>query len=141
MSDSLYRRLTVKPFSDSRGALGVWEQEKHVPYRIVRTYFMYDVPNPIHRGDHAHRRLERTLIALAGSADLALDDGRQQKSMRLQDPAEGIYVPPMVWTDLHGFAPGTVVLCLASLPYDEADYIRDKKIFLEEKSAQWRSPS
>jgi dTDP-4-dehydrorhamnose 3,5-epimerase-like enzyme len=136
MSAALYRRLSVKPFSDSRGALCVWEHDRHVPYRIARTYFMYEVPNPIHRGDHAHRRLERTLIALAGAADLALEDGRQQHRLRLDNPSEGIYVPPMVWTDLHNFTAGAVILCLASLPYDEADYIRDKQIFLKEKSAQ-----
>jgi hypothetical protein len=136
MSGTLYRRLSVKPFSDSRGALCVWEQERHVPYRIARTYFMYEVPHPIHRGDHAHRRLERTLIALAGSADLGLDDGRQRHRLRLDNPAEGIYVPPMVWTDLHNFTADAVILCLASLPYNEADYIRDKQIFLKEKSTQ-----
>lgn len=136
MSATLYRRLSVKPFSDSRGALCVWEQERHVPYRIARTYFMYEVPHPIHRGEHAHRRLERTLIALAGSADLGLDDGRQRHRLRLDNPAEGIYVPPMVWTDLHNFTTDAVILCLASLPYNEADYIRDKRIFLKEKSTQ-----
>jgi dTDP-4-dehydrorhamnose 3,5-epimerase-like enzyme len=136
MSTDLYRRLSVKPFSDRRGALCVWEQDRHVPYRIARTYFMYEVPNPVHRGDHAHRRLERTLIALAGAADLALEDGRQQHRLRLDNPAEGIYVPPMVWTDLHNFTADAVILCLASLPYEEADYIRDKQIFLKEKSAQ-----
>ncbi|MGE0152190.1 MAG: FdtA/QdtA family cupin domain-containing protein [Reyranellaceae bacterium] len=141
MSGSLFRRLSVRPFGDSRGALCVWEQQRHVPYRIARTYFMYEVPGGIHRGDHAHRRLERTLVALAGAADLVLDDGRRRQALRLDDPAEGIYVPPMVWTDLHNFTPGTVVMCLASLAYDEADYIRDKQVFLKEISAQWQSPS
>jgi hypothetical protein len=135
MTGCLYRRLPVKPFSDSRGALCVWEQERHVPYRIARTYFMYQVPNPIHRGEHAHRQLERTLIALAGGADLKLDDGRQQHRLRLESPAEGIYVPPMIWTDLHNFTADAVILCLASMPYDEADYIRDKQVFLKEKAA------
>lgn len=135
------QRFNVKPFSDDRGALCVWEGTRHVPYRIARTYFMYEVPDSIHRGDHAHRLLERTLIALAGAADLALDDGRTRHKVRLDNPAEGIYVPPMVWTDLHNFQPGTVVLCLASLPYDEADYIRDRHVYLKEVSSQWRSPS
>lgn len=138
---ALYRRLAVKPFGDSRGTLCVWEQERHLPYRVARTYFMYEVPDSIHRGDHAHRRLERTLIALCGAVDLTLEADGQRQKLRLDDPAEGIYVPPMVWTDLHNFTPETVVLCLASLPYDEADYIRDKKTFLEEESASWRSRS
>lgn len=135
MTGCLFRRLSVKPFCDSRGALCVWEQERHVPYPIARTYFMYQVPNPVHRGEHAHRRLERTLIALAGGADLKLDDGRQQHRLRVESPAEGIYVPPMIWTDLHNFTADAVILCLASMPYDEADYIRDKQVFLKEKAA------
>jgi hypothetical protein len=141
MSDSLYRRLAVRPFSDARGSLCVWEQQRHVPYAIARAYFMFQVPDVIHRGDHAHRRLQRTLIAVAGAADLALDDGRQRHRLRLENPAEGVYVPPMIWTDLHNFTADAVILCLASLPYEEADYIRDRQVFLKEKSVQWQSPS
>jgi len=124
----LYRRLEVKPFTDSRGALCVWEP----PHPIARVYFVHGVPDHIHRADHAHRKLERTLIAVAGAADLTVGDGGRLVSLRLDDPAHGIYVPPMVWTDLHNFSANAVVLCLASLPYDEADYIRDRRAFLAE---------
>jgi dTDP-4-dehydrorhamnose 3,5-epimerase-like enzyme len=122
------RELSVKPFIDSRGALCVWEP----PHAIARAYFLYGTPDHIHRGDHAHRKLERTLIAVAGAVDLTVDDGKRLISVRLDDPAKGVYVPPMVWTDLHNFSADAVVLCLASLPYDEADYIRDRKAFLAE---------
>ena len=124
----LYRRLEVKPFIDTRGALCAWEP----PHPIARVYFLYGTPDHIHRGNHAHRRLERTLVAVAGSVDLTVDDGTRLVSLRLDDPSHGIYVPPMVWTDLHNFSANAVVLCLASLPYDEADYIRDRRAFLAE---------
>jgi len=78
---------------------------------------------------------------------LCVLDGKRQvphriaRTYSLYEVPEGINVPPMVWTDLHNFLPSTMVLCPASLPYDEADYIRDRHVYLKEISSQWRSPS
>ena len=76
------------------------------------------------------------LIAVAGSFDVHLDDGREQRTIRLSKPYQGLYLPRMIWRDIDNFAPGSVCVALASLPYDEADYYRDHQEFLRDAQQQ-----
>lgn len=110
---------------DPFGDLAYAEAGTHVPFPISRVFFVYAVPGEAVRGGHAHRRLEQAVFCLNGQLELDLSDGRRRRRVRLAEPHTGIYLPPMIWHDLGGFAAGTVYLVLGSEPFDEADYIRD----------------
>lgn len=110
---------------DPFGDLAFAEEKTHVPFSISRVFFVYAVPGEAVRGGHAHRRLEQAVFCLNGRLEIVLRDGRRQRQVTLAEPHTGIYLPPMVWHDLGGFAPGTVYLVLSSEPFDEGDYIRD----------------
>ena len=132
MSLSDCRRIALPRINDPRGNLTFLEGGRHVPFEIRRIYYLYDVPAGAARGGHAHRELEQVFIALGGGFDLLLDDGRGEKaSYRLDSPSDALYVAPGLWRDLSNFSPGATCMVLASLPYDEADYIRDYATFLE----------
>lgn len=115
---------------DDYGNLAFAEAGAHVPFEIARVFFVYAVPGDAVRGGHAHRRLEQALFCVSGAMEIAVSDGRERRRVRLDDPRRGIYLPPMVWHDLDGFAPGAVYLALTSEPFAEDDYIRDHDEYL-----------
>ena len=96
-----------------------------VPFEIERVFFLYDVVAGAERGGHAHRELEQVWVAAMGSFRAVLDDGSERRTIDLRQPHVGLYIPPMVWTELVDFASGTICVVLASQPYDESEYIRD----------------
>jgi len=118
---------------DPRGSLTFIEGARHVPFDIQRIFYLYDVPTAESRGAHAHRTLEQVLICLAGSIDAVLDDGSEQRTVHLNRPWLGLYIPPMIWAAESNFDPGSVCLVLASACYDESDYHRDYEAFLAAK--------
>lgn len=113
--------------ADPQGSLAFAEAEEHVPFPVGRVFYVYDVPQSARRGGHAHRELEQAVFCLAGAMEIVVDDGDRRRSFRLEDPSEGLYLPPLVWHDISGFAAGTVYMVLASAPFDESDYIRGYK--------------
>lgn len=129
MSLDACRLIELPKISDPRGNLTFIEGNQHVPFRIERVYYLYDVPAGAERGGHAHRELEQLLLAAAGSFDVVLDDGRRRQRVQLNRPYVGLYVGPMVWRELDNFSSGSVCLVLASRPYDPADYHRDYEQF------------
>lgn len=110
---------------DARGNLTFVEAERHVPFRIARVYWIYDVPGGESRGSHAYLDLQEVIIALSGSFDVFLDDGLAQKTVTLNRAYYGLYVPNMIWRRMQHFSTNSVALVLASLPYNKNDYIRD----------------
>jgi hypothetical protein len=115
---------------DWRGNLTFVEGGRQVPFRIERVYFIYDVPAGESRAGHAHRALCQVLIAASGSFDVTLDNGQDRRKFSLNRPYVGLYIPRMIWREIDNFSSGAVCLSLASLPYDEADYIRDYADFV-----------
>jgi dTDP-4-dehydrorhamnose 3,5-epimerase-like enzyme len=126
--------LPVK--DDPAGDLAFAEGARHVPFEIARVFFVYDVPGGAVRGGHAHRALEQAVFCLSGSLDLVVDDGAEERTFTLDEPASGLYLPPMVWLRIDRFVPGTVYAVLASAPYMEDDYIRDRDEYLRTVPAQ-----
>ena len=104
-----------------------------IPFDIKRVYYLYDVPGGETRGGHAHRTLQQLIIAASGSFDIVLDDGIIKKTVTLNRPNYGLYVPPGIWRDLNNFSSGAVLLVLASEGYSEEDYIREYSDFLSYK--------
>ncbi|MFD1188876.1 sugar 3,4-ketoisomerase, partial [Pontibacter rugosus] len=107
---------------------------KEIPFNIKRVYYLYDVPGGETRGGHAHRNLHQLIVAASGSFDVVLDDGKIRRTVSLNRPNYGLYVVPGIWRELINFSSGSVLLVLASMSYDECDYIRDYSIFSKLKN-------
>ena len=116
------------------GKLTAVHGNKEIPFDIQRIYYPYDLPAGESRGAHAHRVLEQLLVCIMGSIDVTLDDGRDKKTITLDRAHKGLLLPRMIWRELGNFSSGAVCLVLASLPYDEVDYIRDYNQFLQIRS-------
>lgn len=120
---------------DRRGNLTVIETGEHVPFPIARVYWIYDVPGGTARVGHAYKRLEEVIVALSGSLDVVVDDGTAQRTFSLNRSYFGLHIPALLWRSIENFSTNAVALVLASLPYDEEDYIRDHAEFLMRKGA------
>lgn len=117
--------------TDKRGSLAFIEApSSRIPFEIKRVFYLFDVPKGQTRGAHAHRQLHQVLICLAGQVEVHLDDGAEKKTVTLQSPVQGLWVPPMVWASESNFSEGSICLVLASEKYDEGDYIRNHDEFL-----------
>ena len=110
---------------DQRGNLTFIEQNRHIPFSIERVYYLYDVPGGAERGGHAHKALNQLIVAMSGSFDVVLDDGKDKKRIHLNRSFQGLYICPMIWRELDNFSSGSVCMVLASNLYDEDDYYRD----------------
>ena len=132
MSVRACKIIDLPRINDPRGNLTFIEGGRHVPFDVRRVYYLYDVPGGADRGGHAHKRLQQLLVAMSGSFDVTLDDGRERKHYHLNRSYFGLYIAPMVWRNLDNFSSGAVCLALASDPYDEGDYFREYEAFLQE---------
>lgn len=117
--------------TDTRGNLTFIEGQNHIPFDIQRVYYLYDVPGGAERGGHGHKALSQLIIAMSGSFDVVLDDGRNKKRVHLNRSYQGLYVCPMIWRELDNFSSGAVCMVLASNRYDEDDYYRDYNSYLQ----------
>jgi hypothetical protein len=128
------RIIDLPKISDVRGNLTYVEGGSHIPFDIKRVYYLYDVPGGAERGGHAHKALQQLIIAMAGSFDVVLDDGKKKRRYHLNRSYLGVYVCPMMWRELDNFSSGSVCMVLASNRYDEDDYYRDYADFLRARS-------
>lgn len=124
------RLLQLPKIEDRRGNLTFIESHRHVPFAIERVYYLYDVPGGAERGGHAHRNLHQFLVAMSGSFDVKIDDGRRKATYHLNRSYSGLYLCPMIWREIDNFSSASVCMVVASAPYDEADYLRDYDDFL-----------
>lgn len=123
--------IELSKIADPRGNLTFIENNRHVPFEIRRVYYLYDVPGGASRAGHAHKTLQQFLIAMSGSFDVMVDDGRERKTFHLNRSYYGLYIPPLIWREIDNFSSGSVCLALASEFFDESDYYRDYDEFLE----------
>lgn len=122
--------IELPKFSDPRGNLTFIEGMRHIPFEIRRVYYTYDVPGGADRGGHAHKALHQLMIAMSGSFDVTLDDGRSKKKFHLSRSYQGLYICPMIWRHLDNFSSGSVSMVLASNIYEASDYFRDYDDFM-----------
>lgn len=117
--------IKFKDFVDNRGGLVAIENNNNLPFKMERIYYIYNVPNDLERGFHAHRNLEQVLIALNGSIKIRVKDGISEEIYLLDKPNEGLFIGHMIWREMFDFSEGSVLLVLANSKYNEEDYIKD----------------
>ena len=128
--------IDLPKIQDPRGNLTFVEGGSQIPFDIQRVYYLYDVPGGAERGGHAHKDLHQLIIAMSGSFDVVLDDGKNKKRVHMNRSYNGLYVCPMIWRELDNFSSGAVLMVLASNKYDEADYYREYADFMR---ARWQA--
>lgn len=122
--------ISLPKIFDYRGNLSFAEENNHIPFKIERTFWIYDVPGGEERGGHAYKETEEFIVALSGSFDVMVDDGKGNvQTFQLNRSYYGLYVPKMMWRQMTNFSTNSVAMVLASMPYDANDYIRDYGIF------------
>lgn len=122
--------INLPKILDNRGNLSFLEGGNHIPFKIKRSYWIYDVPGGEYRGGHAYYKLHEFIIALSGSFDVVLNDGSRKQTFSLNRSYYGLYVPNGIWRHLDNFSTNSLCLILASEFYDESDYIRDFNVFM-----------
>ena len=125
--------VELPKFLDARGNLSFVEQENHIPFAIKRTYWLYDVPGGECRGGHAYKENQEFIVALSGSFDVILDDGKEKKVFTLNRSYYGLYVPKGLWREMDNFSTNSLAMILSSTNYDADDYVRDYDEFIKLK--------
>lgn len=123
--------IELPKISNPSGNITPVEGLNNVPFDIKRVFYTYDIPGGESRGAHAHKRCHQFLIAASGSYEVFLDDGVNKRTVLLNRPFYGLHIPPGIWAAEQGFSSGSICLVLASLPYEEDDYIRKYDDFLK----------
>lgn len=121
--------LDLPKIQDGRGNLSIIEEYKQIPFKIERTYWIYDVPGGDERGGHAYRTTQESIVALSGSFDVVINDGKEERTFSLNRSYKGLYVPCGLWRVMKNFSTNSLALILASTEYDEHDYIMDYEAF------------
>jgi hypothetical protein len=133
MKNKIPKIINLPRINDPRGNLTFIENDTHIPFHIKRVYYLYDVPGGSERGGHALKNLEQLIVAMSGSFDVTLDDGKQINKFHLNRSYFGLYVPKMMWRELDNFSSGSICMVLASNKYSEDDYYRSYNEFLSAK--------
>lgn len=126
--------IDLPRITQTRGSITPVEGNRTIPFDIARVFYLYDISGGANRGGHAHRELQQVIVCVMGAFDFIVDDGIERRRIYLHREHQGLYVPTMVWGELTNFSSGAICLVLASLPYNEEEYIRDYPTFLREKT-------
>lgn len=118
---------------DDRGNLSFIEENNHIPFKIERTYWIYDVPGGERRGGHAYLNLQEFIVAISGSFDVVLHDGEKEMRFSLNRSYYGLYLPKMMWREIENFSTNSLALILTNGKYDVNEYIRDFDQFINSK--------
>ena len=124
-----YKIIDIPKINNKNGNIGVIENST-IPFDVKRVYYLFDIPSGSRRGGHAHKKLKQVLIAISGSFDVILKDGKSKETITLNRPDKGLLIENNIWRELENFSSGSVCLVLASEEFSEDDYIRNYKEYL-----------
>ena len=127
------RIIQLPKYLDERGNLSVIEELKEVPFKIARAYWIYDVPGGEARGGHAYKENQEFIVAMSGSFDVHLDNGKEKQTFHMNRSFYGLYVPKGLWREMDNFSTNSLALVLSSTSYEVSDYIRDYDEFIKFK--------
>lgn len=125
--------IELPRFNDARGNLSFVQEFDQIPFKIERTYWIYDVPGGENRGGHAFKETEEFIIAMSGSFDVVISDGSEKRTFTLNRSYYGLYIPNGLWRDIENFSTNSLALEFASTKYSRKDYIEDYDLFMKFK--------
>ena len=125
MNENHPKIINLPKILDKRGNLSFFEHLHPLPFEMQRTYWIYDVPGGEIRGSHAFKEQQEFIIALSGSFDVVLNDGKTETKYSVNRSYYGLYVPNEYWRTLENFSTNSLALIISDKEYDEKDYIRD----------------
>jgi dTDP-4-dehydrorhamnose 3,5-epimerase-like enzyme len=123
--------INLPKIEDERGNLTFIEEENHIPFKIKRVYWIYDVPGGQKRGGHAFKKQQEFIVALSGSFDVVVNNGTEQQTFSLNRSYYGLYIPNGLWREMNNFSTNSLGLVLSSTEFSEEDYIRDYQNYLQ----------
>ena len=123
--------INLPKIEDPRGNLSFIEEDTNVPFRVERTYWIYDVPGGQVRGGHAFKVQQEFIVALSGSFDVIVDDGTLKETYSLNRSYYGLYIPSGLWRQMQNFSTNSLAMVLSSTQFSANDYIRNYKQYLE----------
>ncbi len=123
--------IDLPKYEDPRGNLTFFEEDNHIPFKIERVYWIYDVPGGQIRGGHAFKKQKEFIIALSGSFDVVVDSGSEKKVFSLNRSYYGLYIPAGLWRQMENFSTNSLAMVVSSTTFSELDYIRDYNVFLK----------
>ena len=129
---NLIEWIELPNLGDHRGSLVVAEANRNVPFNIQRLYYIFGAQPDVPRGFHAHKDLQQIAFCIQGSCKMLMDNGKEKLEVLIGQSNKGLFIPPMVWHEMHDFSKDCILLVLASDYYEESDYIRNYDQFLKE---------
>ena len=117
----------INNIKEDNGSLAFIE----LPIFASRIFYVYGVKAGDTRGNHSHKECEQFLICINGKVNVTCDDGINRQVYTLDSPLKGLYIPPMIWAEQYYHSKDTMLIGLASHPFDEEDYIRDYQNYKE----------
>lgn len=123
--------IDLPKYEDPRGNLTFFEEDNHIPFKIERVYWIYDVPGGQIRGGHAFKEQKEFIIALSGSFDVVVDSGSEKRTFSLNRSYYGLYIPAGLWRQMENFSTNSLAMVVSSTTFSEIDYIRDYNVFLK----------
>ena len=129
---NLIEWIELPNLGDHRGSLMVAEANRNIPFNIQRLYYIFGAQPDVPRGFHAHKKLQQIAFCIQGSCKMLMNNGKEKQEVLIGQSNKGLFIPPMVWHEMHDFSEDCILLVLASDHYDESDYIRNYDQFLEE---------
>jgi hypothetical protein len=123
--------INLPKFEDPRGNLSFIEEFVHIPFKIKRSYWIYDVPGGQVRGGHAFKEQMEFIVALSGSLDILVDNGEKKEIFSLNRSYYGLFLPAGLWRQMMNFSTNSLAMVLSSTHFNENDYIYDYKEFLK----------
>ena len=125
----MVKEIKLLKINDPRGNLTFFENNNQIPFKIKRTYWIYDVPGGESRDGNAFKKSEEFIIAISGSFDLETHHGKERKIYTLSRPYKGLYLPSLTWRNITNFSTNSVALIVSSTIFNREDYIRDYETF------------
>lgn len=124
------RWIKLNSVLDDRGRLTSIEGDFDIPFSIQRIFYMHDISKGSERGGHAHMETDQLAVAVHGSVNIILGDGKESVMVELNDPTWGIFLPRMTWTRLYNFSDNGVCMVLANTHYEIKKSIRSWSEYL-----------
>ena len=131
MIQSECKIINLPKIADGRGNLSIIEEFKQIPFKIKRSYWIYDVPGGVERGGHAYKENIEFVVALSGSFDVEISNGNEIVSYHLNRSYMGLFIPNGTWRVMKNFSTNSLALILSNTEYNASDYIMNYEEYKE----------